>query len=162
MARALIVGCGCSGRELGRRLRGDGWRVRGTTRSRQGLAAIEAVGIEPAIADPDRPGTILELVGDVTVVVWLLGSAMGTAEALAAVHGTRLERLLEKLVDTPVRGFVYEGSGSIAAAVLAGGAAAVERANRTWRLPVVILRADRAERRWAERGADAVAGLVSG
>ena len=75
MARALIVGCGCRGRELGERLLAEGWAVRGTSRREDGLEAIEAAGIEPALADPDRPGTILELVSDVAVLVLLLGSA---------------------------------------------------------------------------------------
>ena len=113
MARALIVGCGCRGRELGERLLAEGWAVRGTSRREEGLAAIEAAGIEPALADPERPGTILELVGDVAVVVLLLGSADGQPEELAAIHGPRLERLLEQLVDTPVRGVVYEAVGSV-------------------------------------------------
>jgi hypothetical protein len=105
---------------------------------------------------------VLELVGDVAVLVWLLGSATGDGAAVAAIHGPRLERLLEKLVDTPVRGVLYEGSGSVADDVLAGGADAVERASRTWRLPVATLRGDRTERRWAERAGEVVAGLVSG
>ena len=77
MARALIVGCGCHGRELGAELAGLGWRVRGTSRRPEGLTAIEAAGIESAPADPDRAGTVLELCGDIAVVVWLLGSARG-------------------------------------------------------------------------------------
>ena len=77
MARALIVGCGCRGRELGGRLLAEGWAVRGTSRREQGLAAIEAAGIEPALADPGRPATVLDLVGDVAAVYWLLGSAGG-------------------------------------------------------------------------------------
>ena len=160
MARALIVGCGCSGRELGARLRGRGWEVRGTGRARESLRAIEAAGIEPAIADPDRPGSVLGLVGDVAVVVWLLGSAAGRDEDVAAVHGPRLERLLEKLVDPPVRGFVYEASGSADQAALARGAEAVARANRVWRIPVSILRADRSDRGWPEAAADAVEGSL--
>src|SRR6185437_12339807 len=107
MARALIVGCGCSARALGSELRDEGWEVRGTSRTEEGLVPIEEAGIEPARADPERPGTILDLVGDVTVVLWLLGSAKGSSESLAGVHGDRLEALLERLVETPVRGFVY-------------------------------------------------------
>ncbi len=42
--------------------------MRGTSRGEHGLAAIEAAGIEPALADPDRVGTVLEVVGDVAVV----------------------------------------------------------------------------------------------
>lgn len=140
MARALIVGCGCRGRQLGERLLGEGWAVRGTSRRDEGLAAIEAAGIEPALADPARPATLLELVGDVAVVYWLLGSADGTPEQLEAIHGSRLERFLERLVETPVRRFVYEAEGSIDRAVLEAGATLVERAGRTWRIPVEIQR----------------------
>lgn len=127
MARALIVGCGCRGRELGERLLAEGWAVRGTSRREEGLAAIEAAGIEPALADPDRPGTVLELVNDVAVLVLLLGSASGSEEELAAIHGPRLERLMEHLVETPVRGVLYEGTEE--------GAGLVEAASRTWRIP---------------------------
>jgi uncharacterized protein YbjT (DUF2867 family) len=59
VARALIVGCGCRGRQLGERLLAEGWAVRGTSRREEGLEPIAAAGIEPALADPDRPGTIL-------------------------------------------------------------------------------------------------------
>ncbi|HSS41199.1 MAG TPA: hypothetical protein VLK37_01465 [Solirubrobacterales bacterium] len=131
MARALIVGCGCRGRELGGQLLADGWAVRGTSRREEGLAAIEAAGIEPALADPERPGTILDLVVDVTVLVLLLGGAEGSEEELEAIHGPRLERLMEHLVETPVRGVLYEGTE--------GGEQIVRNAARTWRIPVRIL-----------------------
>jgi uncharacterized protein YbjT (DUF2867 family) len=130
LARALIVGCGCRGRELGGRLLAEGWAVRGTSRRKGELAAIEAAGIEPALADPERPVTILELVEDVAVLVLLLGNAVGSEEELAAIHGPRLERLLEHLVETPVRGLVYEGTEA--------GAEVVQTASRTWRIPVAI------------------------
>lgn len=131
MARALIVGCGCRGREVGERLLDDGWAVRGTSRREEGLAAIEAAGIEPALADPDRPGTILELVNDVAVLVLLLGSARGSEEELAAIHGPRLERLMEHLVETPVRGVLYEGTEE--------GEEVVRAAARTWRIPIEMV-----------------------
>jgi NAD(P)-dependent dehydrogenase (short-subunit alcohol dehydrogenase family) len=131
VARALIVGCGCRGREMGGRLLADGWAVRGTSRREEGLAAIEAAGIEPALADPDRPGTILDLVADVTVLVLLLGSATASEEELEAIHGPRLERLMEHLVETPVRGVLYEGTE--------GGEQIVRNAARTWHIPVRIL-----------------------
>lgn len=140
MARALIVGCGCRGRELGIALLEQGWAVRGTSRREEGLAAIEAAGIEPALADPERPATLLELVDDVAVVHWLLGSADGEPENVSAIHGPRLERLLEHLVETPVRRFVYEAYGSVDAEVLAGGAALVEGAATTWHIPVEVRR----------------------
>jgi nucleoside-diphosphate-sugar epimerase len=130
VARALIFGCGCRGRQLGGQLLEAGWAVRGTSRREEGLAAIEAAGIEAALADPDRPGTILELVNDVAVLVLLLGSATGSEEELAAIHGPRLERLLEHLVETPVRGVLYEGTEA--------GTEVVGNASRTWRIPAAI------------------------
>jgi uncharacterized protein YbjT (DUF2867 family) len=160
LARALIVGCGCRGRELGTELAARGWQVRGTSRASDDLDAIRTAGLEPAQADPDRPGTVLELCGDVAVVIWLLGSAAGERESVAAVHGPRLERLMEKLVDTPVRGFAYEAAGSVDPAVLAAGGEIVERAGETWRIPVTLLGEDRAEPGWAGRAADLVAGLL--
>jgi uncharacterized protein YbjT (DUF2867 family) len=159
LARALIVGCGCRGRALGGRLLERGWLVRGTSRRGAGREAIEAAGLEAAKADPDRPGTILELSADVTVIVWLLGSAGGDPEAVAAIHGPRLERLLERLVETPVRGFAYEAEGSVGRH-LRRGRAIVERARETWRIPIALLDGDRATPEWAERTAAAVAELT--
>jgi uncharacterized protein YbjT (DUF2867 family) len=159
VARALIVGCGCRGRELGARLRERDWQVRGTSRSTEGVAAIEAAGLEAATADPNSPGSVLELCGDITVVVWLLGSARGDPEVVAAIHGPRLERLTVKLVDSPVRGFAYEAYGEVEEAHLRGGWEIVERAAETWRIPVVALRDDRDADDWAELTATAVAGL---
>jgi uncharacterized protein YbjT (DUF2867 family) len=138
VARALIVGCGCRGRRLGERLLEEGWAVRGTSRHEAGLEAIGAAGIEPALADPDRPATLLELVGDVTAVYWLLGSAEGTREQIEAIHGPRLERFLERLVETPVRRFAYEAEGSVDAMILERGAESVRVASETWRIPVEI------------------------
>jgi nucleoside-diphosphate-sugar epimerase len=158
VARALIVGCGCRGRGLGERLRADGWSVRGTSRSAAGIAAIEAAGIEAAEADPDRLGTVLDLIGDVTVVVWLMGSASGTPEEVAAVNGDRLESLTIRLVDTPVRGLVYEGAGSAPDAELARGRALVEDASQRWQIPVAVIEADPGDPRgWVEAAAQAVA-----
>ena len=60
-----------------------------------------------------------------TLVAWLLGSATGpTAEDL---HGPRLETFLERLVDTPVRGFVYEAAGTVGEDTLADGERLVKK-----------------------------------
>lgn len=142
MARALIVGCGCRGRELGGALLAEGWAVRGTSRREDGLRAIEAAGIEPALADPGRPDTILDLVGDITVVVWMLGSAEGSEEELAAIHGPRLDRLVERLVETPVRGFVYEAGGGVDPVLLARGWEMLEAASERWHFPMSAILVD--------------------
>jgi uncharacterized protein YbjT (DUF2867 family) len=164
MARALIVGCGCRGRAVGKRLLAEGWSVRGTSRREDGLAEIEAAGIEPALADPAEPGTVLDLVGDVTVVAWMLGSAEGTAEELSAIHGPRLDRVLEKLVETPVRGFVYEAAGSVDPILLARGHEAVEAASDRWQIPTAFLFVDPGDySNWRDPGvvwADAAVGAI--
>ncbi len=151
MARALIVGCGCRGKALGRRLAGAGWQVRGTTRDPGNFEDIVQAGLEPALADPDRAASVLDHVGDVTIVFWLLGSARGEPEVLAAIHGPRLERLLEKLVDTPVRAFVYEAAGRVQPRHLEHGAAVVRAAAERWRIPVELVREDPGDREaWTE------------
>jgi uncharacterized protein YbjT (DUF2867 family) len=147
---------------LGEGLLAAGWAVRGTSRTAAGLEAIEAAGIEPALADPERPGTILELVGDVAVLFYLLGSAEGSAEELEAIHGPRLESLMEKLVDTPVRGVVYEGAGSADPALLERGAGVVRAAGGTWHIPFeVTTTPPDAPREWARKMAESALWVLS-
>jgi nucleoside-diphosphate-sugar epimerase len=162
VARALIVGCGCRGRDLGRRLIDAGWAVRGTTRDPALRPEIEAAGIEAAVADPDRVGTVLDHVGDVAVVCWLLGSARGEEGALAAIHGPRLERVLEEVVDTPVRGIVYEAAGTVGASHREAGEAALRAARERWRIPYELVAADPADHgRWAAAAKAAVERVVA-
>jgi len=61
LARALIVGCGCRGRELGSELAGLGWQVRGTSRTEAGLEAIEAAGFHVSTV---RENTAYRFVSD--------------------------------------------------------------------------------------------------
>jgi hypothetical protein len=148
---------------LGERLLAAGWAVRGTSRREEGLAAIEAAGIEPALADLDRVGTVVELLGDVAILCLLLGSARGEADAVAAIHGPRLESLMEKVVDTPVRGVVYEATGGVDAGLLEGGAGIVGTASRTWRIPVEIVSDEQGDHeRWSREMVDLALGLLSG
>ena len=163
MARALIVGCGCRGRELAAALLAAGWRVRGTSRRDEGLATIEGVGAEASPADPERIGTVVEQLEGVSLIYWLLGSAVGDEEQLAALHGPRLERLLEEIVDTPVRGVVYEGAGSVAERHLRAGANALESAGRRWRIPGAVTRAQPAPvEPWREEMVAAAERLLAG
>ena len=127
MARCLIIGCGCRGRALAEALVADGHAVRGTTRDASQVALIEAAGAEAVVGDPDVVATLVEALDHVTVVCILLGSATGSDEQLAALHGSRLEMLLTKTVDTTARGVVYEAAGTVAPAVLDGGAERVRR-----------------------------------
>ena len=161
MARALVVGCGCRGRELGGQLLECGWAVRGTSRTRAGVELIENAGLEGSIADPLHPGTVFDLIADVTVLVWLLGSATGDREDLEAIHGARLGSLVDKLVDTPVRGLVYEAEGSVPADLIDGGVEIVEDAAERWRIPVEVLRLEAdAPGSWASSACAAVESLL--
>lgn len=139
MARALIVGCGCRGRELGAELLAAGWQVRGTTRRREATAKIEEAGIEPVVADPDAIGTLVEHLDGVSLIFWLLGSATGPREDVAALHGPRLERLLTEIVDTPVRGMVYELTGDLEPEVAAGAIEILRSARERWRIPFEVV-----------------------
>ena len=83
------------------------------------------------MGDPDVVGTLVRSFEHVSVACVLLGSAEGTPAQLAALHGTRLEMLLARMLDTTVRGIVYEASGSVDRDVLAAGAASCGSAART-------------------------------
>jgi len=119
--------------------------VRGTTRDPSRLSAIEAAGAEGVVGDPDRVGTLVRAFEHVGVAYVLLGSAIGTPAELEALHGSRLEMLLTRMLDTTVRAVVYEARGSVDAAVLEGGAALVREHCEDSRIPYALLRADPAE-----------------
>jgi nucleoside-diphosphate-sugar epimerase len=157
LARVLIVGCGCRGRALGVALAGAGHAVRGTSRSPERLGELETTGIEPVVADPERLGTLMPALAGVTIVCWLMASAEDSPD----VHGARLRSLMEHLVDTPVRGLVYEASGTVDAALLAEGASIVREASQTWHIPVEIVDTDpTAAENWLEAMKEAVERLL--
>jgi putative NADH-flavin reductase len=160
VARVLIVGCGCRGRALARELIASGHVVRGTTRDPMRIRDIEASGVQAVVADPDRLGTITAQFAGVSVVCWLMGSV--DAAAAADLHGPRLRVLLGRLVDTPVRGLVYEGAGGVRGDVLAGGARAVREASMTWRLRVAVTEAKPSDQAaWLAEMRAAVTGMLS-
>ena len=146
MARVLIGGCGGRGPALARELVAAGHAVRGTTRDPARTEAIRAAGAEPYVGDPDRIGTLMEALSGVTILCWLMGSATGDPERVFALHDGRLRMLWEKLVDTPVRGVVYEAAGSVDPAALVRGEAVARVAHETWRIPLEYLRADPTDR----------------
>ena len=129
MARVLIVPCGCRGRALASALVADGHAVRGTTRG-GGEEAIRAAGAEPYVGDPDRIGTLMDALSGVTIVCWLMGTI-----PVPELHEGRLRMLWEKLVDTPVRGVVYEGARP-------QGEQVARTAAQTWQIPLEVLDAD--------------------
>ena len=135
----------------------DGHQVRGTTREPGRVGEIAAVGVEPLVADPDRVATLMPALEQVTVAVILLGCAAGSQEQLATLHGSRLEMLLTKLVDTTVRAVVYEATGTVPAAILAAGATRVSAFARRSHAGGELLDADpTASQEWLQAALDAV------
>jgi len=162
MARVLIVGCGCRGRELARELRARGHAVRGTTRDAAGRAAIEAAGAEAWVGDPDRIASLSYALDGVTILCWLMGSARGTPEQLEALHGSRLKMLLERTIDTTVRGIVYEAAGTVDPALLAAGGETVRTACAYSEIPHALLVADPGDARgWLSAALRSVEELLS-
>ena len=158
MARVLIVGCGCRGRALAAALAAAGHTARGTSRRKAELPGIEATGAEAVLADPDRLATLTPHLEGAGVLCWLMGSATGDVETVAALHGPRLQAVLETIVDTHVRGFVYEGEGTVAPSLRAGGAEMVRRARALYRMPTEVLASDPADHEaWLEETVAAVA-----
>jgi nucleoside-diphosphate-sugar epimerase len=129
VARVLIVGCGCRGQALARELVAAGHAVRGTTRDPARADAIAEAGAEPYVGDPDRIATLMDALFGVTVLVWLLGGVPSPD-----LHGPRLRMLFEKLVDTPVRGVVYQ-----AAPTLPAGEALARVCAETWSIPLEVV-----------------------
>ena len=133
-----MVGGGRRGLALARELTSEGHAVRAVTRTEGRRAEIEAAGCECWIGDPDRIGTLRYALDNVTVLLWLLGTASGPAGRVAALHGARLRMMLDKTADTTVRGVVYElGTPE--------GVAEMEHARATNEIPFTLLEADRSD-----------------
>lgn len=163
MARILIVGGGCRGRRLAAGLLADGHAVRITTRAEPGRAAIEQLGAECWIGTPDRLATLRGSLDGVAVACWLLGTAGGPADDLAALYTTRLELFLSQAVDTTVRGVVYEPAGAaVPAAAAQQGAALARRLSELNRIPYAALGCAPGDAEgWLAEAQGAVAGLLA-
>lgn len=161
MARVLIIGCGRRGQRLAAELRDRGHVIRGTTRRPERLAEIEAAGAEAVLADPDRLATLVPALDHVSVAVLLLASAAGEPAQLSELHGPRLDALLVKLIDTTIRGVVYEAAGTVPAELLASGAETVARLCSASMIPCALLEADPAQPAWLPAAAAAVDEVLS-
>lgn len=161
MARCLIIGCGCRGIELARELRERGHAVRGTTRRASHLAAIEQAGTQAHLGDPERVATLTSAFEHVAAVCILLGSATGSGEELAALHGPRLEMLLARMLDTTIRAIVYEGAGTVSGDLLLAGARTVRRTCEDSMIPHAILTADPGDHAaWTTAAAGSIEALL--
>lgn len=143
VARIMIVGGGCRGRQLATELLAAGHAVRISTRTEAGRAAIERTGAECWVGTPDRLATLRGALEAVTVLCWLLGAASGSEEELEALYGPRLELFLTQAIDTTVRGFLYEARGtSTPARLLAAGERSVRTIAARNAIPTAFLNVD--------------------
>lgn len=112
MARVLIVDRA-----------GRGGAVAGALRDR-GYAVREVEG------EPLLPGHVFDALENVAVVCWLMGAGAGAdAGPGPEANGEQLESVLLKVVDTGVRGFVFETPDGTANTH-------IEYARDTWHIPV--------------------------
>jgi uncharacterized protein YbjT (DUF2867 family) len=146
VARVLIVGGGCRGLRLAEEAGREGHAVRVVTRTEDRRPEIEAAGVECWVGDPNRLGTLRGVLEGVTIACWLLGGAIGPEEQLRALHSDRLRAFLESVIDSTVRGLLYEAAGS---SMPLGALAEGERISREIAqrnsIPLATLHADPAD-----------------
>ena len=88
---------------LARELTAEGHAVRAVTADEGRRTEIEATGAECWVGDPDVIGTLRYALENATLLLWLLGD-----DERPELHGDRLSMMLERTIDTTVRGIVYE------------------------------------------------------
>ena len=156
----LIVGGGRRGRLLAKELIAEGHAARIVTRGEAGRGAIEAVGAECWIGTPLRLATLREALESVTVACWLLATAAGPREEVRALHGDRLRFFLGQVVDSTVRGLLYEPLRA-GRAEAAGGEDVVGEMCERNEIPARILRTDPGDTQaWLREAREAVEGLL--
>jgi hypothetical protein len=146
VARIMIVAGGCRGLQLASTLVADGHVVRVSTRTEAGRAAIEATGAECWVGTPDRLASMRGVLDSVTVACWLTGSVTGEEQLVRELHTARLQFFLTQLIDTTVRGFLYETrGGSTPQDVLGEGEAIAREITDRNLIPAAFLTADPAD-----------------
>jgi hypothetical protein len=174
VARILIVGGGCRGRTLAAEMVAAGHAVRITTRTEGRRARIESVGAECWVGTPDRLATLRGVLDGVTIACWMLARAQGSSQEIAALHSSRLEAFLRQVIDTTVRGFVYDATaGMIDRELLAAGARITRSLTERNAIPARVMAPGApvpggphegrdGDAQWVAAGGDAVESLLGG
>ena len=143
-----------------------GHAVRITTRSEERRSEIEASGAECWLGAPERLGSLRAALDGVTIACWMLARATGSAAEVRSLHGSRLELFLRYVIDTTVRGFVYDASpGALSEQLLEEGAAVTRSLTRQHSIPAwVLVHGDEApgdDAGWVRAAREAVEGFLA-
>jgi hypothetical protein len=117
--------------------------------------------IEWCRGDPMRLGTLRSAFEQVTVACWLFGSVGGTEAEVSALHGVRLESFVRQIVDSSVRGLVYEASGTASPQALQRGRGIVEELTTGHSIPLAVITADPLDAgAWLAQARAGIAGVL--
>ncbi len=111
--RALIIGCGYVGLQLGTELVTQGHKVWGLRRSDNAAAVLNAAGLEPLAADITRPGTLAAIAPAFDWVVFCASATGGGPQQYREVYVDGLRNVLTWLATAPIRRLVYTSSTSV-------------------------------------------------
>lgn len=110
--RALIVGCGYVGLELGRQLSEGGHEVWGMRRSDEGAGEMVAAGIRPIVGDLSEDG-LARAEGSFDWVANVVSSSKGGAEDYRRVYLEGNRKLVAWARERGVKKLVYTSSTSV-------------------------------------------------
>jgi nucleoside-diphosphate-sugar epimerase len=111
--RALIIGCGYVGLPLGAELARQGHEVFGVRRSASAEMELIAARIHPLIADITKKEDLKKLPREFDWVVNCAASGGGTAEDYRRLYFEGTRNLIEWLLPSPPRRYVYTSSTSV-------------------------------------------------
>ena len=138
--------------------------MRITTRSPELREEIEGVGAECWHGTPERLATLRGALDRVAIACWLLAGARGPEQDLEELHTRRLEFFLTQMIDTTVRGFVYEARGDTpAASALAEGEQIARELCERNVIPLAVLGAEAGDGdAWQQQARSAIEELLIG
>lgn len=107
----LVVGCGYLGTRVARTLIEQGDRVFGTSRTREGAARLQELGVEPVVADVLEPDSLAALPA-ADRVFYAVGFDRGSGRTLREVYVDGLRHALGRIVERAGR-IVYSSSTGV-------------------------------------------------